>query len=318
MTTINKETPNYDGITYHDILNCKNLNEEDIQKEFKKLVKLNCDENTRGFCGNKIIYHYQLENMLNTKRDTKGYLTLKEVFLCDELKKKWINQTIKINRRKKLDYIEPVDIYECYRLCKGSINTFKAGTVKYLCNKFNATSMLDFTAGWGGRLLGARSLNIDYIGIDTNINLKTGYDKMIEKFGGNMIYESCLDVDFSKLDYDFVLTSPPYINLELYENMPLFENKEEYYQMFLIPMIEKSLRYIKNNGKVCINISNYMYDDYITYGGRACNEKIDLLQQTGGKPNKEIVYVFKNNNSIICKDKGCILTKENAGWGCRF
>ena len=154
--------------------------------------------------------------------------------------------------------------------------------------------MLDFTAGWGGRLLGAKSLDIKYTGIDTNVNLKNGYDKIIEKFGGDMIYKSCLDVDFSKIDYDFVLTSPPYINLEIYENMNLFNSKEQFYKMFLIPMIEKSLKYIKNNGKVLINISNYMYDDYVKYGGKECIDKIDLLQQMGGKANKEIIYVFSN------------------------
>tara|TARA_R110000787_G_scaffold195393_1_gene306884 strand:+ start:304 stop:1197 length:894 start_codon:yes stop_codon:yes gene_type:complete len=291
---ISKTNPNYDMITYNDILNCKNLTDVQISNEYNKLQNLNYEENSRSFCGNKIIYNYVFENMLNTRRNVKNYLILKEIFENQELKEKWINQTIKMNRRKKLDYIEPVDIYECYRRCKGSVNTFKAGSVKYLINKFNASKMLDFTAGWGGRLLGARSMNIDYIGIDTNTNLKPSYDKMINKFGGKMIWDSCLNVDFSKLDYDFVLTSPPYINLEQYENMEQFENNESFYINFLIPMIEKSLKYIKNNGSVCINISNYMYDDYIKFGGKPCIEKIDLLQQLGGKPNKEIIYVFKN------------------------
>ena len=293
-TQISKTNPNYDMITYNDILNCKNLTDIQISNEYNKLQKLNYEENSRSFCGNKIIYNYVFENMLNTKRNVKNYLILKEIFENQELKEKWINQTIKMNRRKKLTYIEPVDIYECYRRCKGSVNTFKAGSVKYLINKFNATKMLDFTAGWGGRLLGARSMNIDYIGIDTNINLKPSYDKMTNRFGGKMIWDSCLNVDFSKLDYDFVLTSPPYINLEQYENMKQFENNECFYVKFLIPMIEKSLKYIKNNGSVCINISNYMYDDYIKFGGKPCIDKIDLLQQLGGKPNKEIIYVFKN------------------------
>ena len=265
-----------------------------VDKEFKKLKKLDNNKNTRSFCGNKIIYNYVFENMLNTKRDTKNYFTLKEIFEDEDKKKYWINQTIKMNRRKKLEYIEPVDIYECHRLCKGSINTFKSGTVRYLIKKFNGKSLLDFTAGWGGRLLGSRSMGIEYTGIDTNINLKEPYKKMCKKFGGKMIFKSCLDVDFSKINYDFVLTSPPYINIEKYENMKLFDSKELYYKEFLIPMINKSLKHIKNNGTVCINISNYMYDDYIKYGGKKCYEKIDLLQQLGGKSNKEIVYCFKN------------------------
>jgi len=289
--SIQKINPNYDSITYDDILNCKNLHVEEIIKEFKKLVKLDCSKNVRSYCCNKIIYHYQLKNMLKTKRDKNGFKLLEDIFNDEDLKKKLIDKTIKMNRRK-YSYILPVDIYEAYRR-NGSILCFKAPTTKHLCLKYNATSMLDFTAGWGGRLLGARSLNIDYIGIDTNINLKEGYDKMIEKFGGTMIWDSCLNVDFSKLNYDFVLTSPPYVNLEIYENMTLFESKEKYYKMFLIPMIEKSLKYIKNNGKVCINISKDMYNDYIKYGGTRCIEKVELLKQKDSQTNSEYIYVFE-------------------------
>lgn len=290
---ISKTNPNYSSITYDDIKVHKKLNDKQLDNEFKKLKKFNTDKNTRSFVGNKIIYHYFLENMINTKRDVKNYKTLKEIFEDDFEKKKFIDLTIKLNRRKKLDYIEPVDIYEAHRLCKGSINTFKSSTVNFLINKFHGTKMLDFSAGWGGRLLGAWSAGCEYTGIDTNINLKEGYDQIIQKTDSKMIWKSCLDVDLSKIDFDFVLTSPPYINLEIYENMTLFESKENYYKNFLITMINRCLKNIKNNGKVCINISNYMYDDYLKYGGKPCIEKIDLLQQLGGKPNKEIVYVFQ-------------------------
>ncbi len=295
---ITKASPEYNKITYDDIKNCKLITDADIKGEFVKLRQLKCDTNTRSFCGNKIIYHFMLEHMLKTRRDKKGYKLLSEIFDDEEAKKKLIDRTIKMNRRKKLDYIEPVDIYECFRFCKGSVNTFKAGTTRYLVKRFKATTMLDFTAGWGGRMLGAISRDVNYIGIETNTNLRAGYKAMGKIIWDihadcQMIWHNCLDVDFSTLDYDFVLTSPPYINLEMYEEMPLFKDKEAYYTEFLIPMINKCLNHIKNNGAVCINISNYMYDDYIEYGGVACVEKIDLLQQMGGKPNKEIVYVFR-------------------------
>ncbi len=297
MAKINKVNPNYNGIKYEDILNCKNISDDKVLKEFEKLKKLKCDGNKNSFCGNPIIYNYVFENMLNTRRDTKKYKTLKEIFDNEEDKKKLIDSAIRANRRSKLDYLDPVDLYELHRNYYGSINTFKPCSVKYLIDKYSATKVLDWTAGWGGRLLGSRASNCDYIGIDTNIDLKDGYDKMINKFGGYMIWESCLDVDFSTIDYDFVLTSPPYINLEMYENMTLFDNKETYYKKFLIPMIKKSLKHIQNNGYVCINISDYMYDDYEEYGGIPAIDKIDLQQQMGGKANKEIIYVFRNDDT---------------------
>ena len=78
--SINKKNPDYSKITYDDILKCKNISDEMVDKEFKKLKKLDNNKNTRSFCGNKIIYNYVFENMLNTKRDTKNYFTLKEIF----------------------------------------------------------------------------------------------------------------------------------------------------------------------------------------------------------------------------------------------
>ena len=131
--SINKSNPDYSSISYDDIINCKNLSDENMKKEFDKLVK--SKNNPNGFYGNKIIYSLFLKEMIETKRDGKNYKTIKEMFENEELKKKLIDLAIKVNRRKKLDYIEPVDIYEVHRLCYGSINTFKSCQVKNIINK---------------------------------------------------------------------------------------------------------------------------------------------------------------------------------------
>ena len=291
MTQILKLNPDYSLITYNDILKCKELSLDNMKKEYKKLVK--SKNNPNGFYGNKIIYSLFLKEMIETKRDKKNYQTIEEMFNNEDTKKKLIDLAIKVNRRPKLDYIEPVDIYEVHRLCYGSINTFKACQVKSIIERFGGTHLLDPTAGWGGRLLGTISSGLNYTGIDTNINLKEGYDKMIEiTESGNMIWDSCLNVDFSNIDYDLVLTSPPYINLEKYNNMELFTSNEMYYKEFLIPLIDKLRNNIKRNGKVCINISDYMYKDYLKYGGTPCKEMEDLNQQMGGKKNKELIYIW--------------------------
>ena len=108
-----------------------------------------------------------------------------------------------------------------------------------------------------------------------------------------MIWESCLETDFSLLDYDFVLTSPPYINLEVYENMTLFESNKVFYEKFLIPLIDKCLKHIKNKGRVCFNISPKMYDDLLKFGFRPCDEDYDLLQQKRlGKDKQDKIYCW--------------------------
>ena len=52
--------------------------------------------------------------------------------------------------------------------------------LRVLIKKIKATKVLDFTAGWGARLIAAMALDIDYTGIDANKALKPGYDKIIK------------------------------------------------------------------------------------------------------------------------------------------
>lgn len=295
MAKISKTEPNYDAITYQDIVQSKNLDEDELVKDFEKLCKVKCDEPTNSYSGNSIIYSFFVDEMIKTQRSVKGYITFDKVMADPELKKKWIDQAIKIGRTK-LDYLRPQDLWECYRRCRGSVNTFKAPMVKHLIKKFDASHYLDPTMGWGGRFLGAMSEGILYTGIETNTNLMAGYHKMKELYDetdkATFIWKDCMLVDFSKIDYDFVLTSPPYFNLETYSNMKPFESNEMYYKAFLIPLILKLKLFIRRNGKVLINISNYMYDDYLKYGGIQATETMELPQTMGGKKNKEMIYIF--------------------------
>ena len=281
--------------SYEDIQKCKYISNDKIQKDYKNLINFKADTNPRKFCGNPTLYHYQFNNLLNCKRENGK--SLKEVFTDpDEVQKTW-KETIKRNRRDKDPLCSVVDLYECYRINKGSIVFFKASTAKYIYKLFNCKSVLDPTAGWGGRMLGASSLGINYTGIDTNINLKNGYENMIKDLqiqNCNMIWESCLDVDYSKLDYDLVLTSPPYINMELYEHCSLF-NKNTFYKDFLIPMMEKVFKYLKDGGHMCINISPKMFNDLMKHGYSKPSQEIDLRQQLGKQyktKSQDYIYVW--------------------------
>tara|TARA_R110000803_G_scaffold192571_1_gene255428 strand:+ start:1739 stop:2656 length:918 start_codon:yes stop_codon:yes gene_type:complete len=185
-------------------------------------------------------------------------------------RKKIISGCVKIeNARKNIDKVLTEDdltdgkLIDCMNMRYGSLSQFKPVVAKYLYTKFKATKVLDFTAGWGGRLLGAMSINIDYIGVDTNITLKPEYDKIISTYPSKskvkMIWEKAETVDYSKLDYDFVFTSPPYINLEKYENMPSYDDNS-FFDEFLYPTIENTFRNLPKNKWYCLNIPIDMYD----------------------------------------------------------
>jgi len=297
-------TPKKMPYTYEDILNCKRISHHYRMCDYNNLVKFKADTNPKKFCGNKILYHYQFKNLLQCKR--QGKKTLKEIMDDPELKEKLWKDTIHRNRRDKAVYPSACDVFEANRINTGAIVFFKASTAKYIYKMFNAKDVLDPTMGWGGRLLGAMSLDINYTGIDTNINLKSGYEKMIGqvatdpmlKGGIELIWKSCLDVDYSKIDYDLILTSPPYVNMEVYEHMTEWESDEKYYKEFLIPMMEMTWKHLKNDGHMCINISPKMFKKLMDIGFREPNFIVDLRQQMGQN------YAVKSQDEIYVWKKG--------------
>jgi len=277
-------------ITYKDIIDHKKISDEELTSDILKLKNFDASENKRCFYGNNFLYHYQIDNLC--KVSIKGKPSLYNIMNDDILYKKLYDKMIKLNRTGTI----PNRLFEAERF-NNAVVFFKATTAKYLYKKYKATSVLDPTAGWGGRMLGAHALNIKYTGIDTNTNLKEAYTQMISKLNDNnlkMIFDDCLNVDFSQIEYDFVLTSPPYINLEIYENMTPFENKEIFYKKFLIPLLEKCLKHIKKGGKVAFNISPVMYKDLLSFGFRKCDIEDDLLQQKRlGKDKQDKIYIWQ-------------------------
>ena len=287
--------------TFNDILKCKDFTREQLDKDWKSLCDFDGLSNPRKFCGSKIIYQAQLKNMLNCVRGNKGYRKLEDWFETPELADELWRQTVHRNRRDKAPIPSPTDVYECHRLNNGAIVSFKPSTAKYIYKLFNATNVLDPTAGWGGRMLGALSLGISYTGYDTNVKMKLPYSQMrcmAHEYSTpvQMNWMSCLDGDFTDKEYDLVLTSPPYSNMEIYEGMSPWVNDDDFYQTFMIPLMTKL--FIETTCPICINMSPKMYKVLTTtYDFNQCDSKIDLRQQLGKQyktKSQDYIYVWRS------------------------
>ena len=298
-----------DDVTIEQIEDHKLISQEELNKDLANLFGYDASENRNNFYGNPFLYHFQFKNLIKCHRE--GGDTIYDIY---NDKDKWAKLIDSAKKRNRGGRTAAGNVYECFRINLGSVVMFKSTTAKYLYQKYNATSVLDPTAGWGGRMLGAWALDIDYTGIDTNTELKPAYDSMIDfldkeqEFDSNlfeteasnlqMIYESCLDVDFSEIPYDMVLTSPPYINLELYEHMEPWQSDELFYNDFFLPLFEKCLKHIKIGGNVCFNISPKMYEDALKHGLPECDIEEDLLQQLGqqkGKKKQDKIYIWQRS-----------------------
>ena len=289
-----KVNENLDSITIADIERHKYLSEEELLLDLNRLKEFPANVNENNFAGNNFLYHHQLKNLLHCRRENRK--TIYEIAEDPTEWSKLIEQTKEKDRGGKS---AAANVFECYRINNGSVVMFKATTAKYIYKKYGATRVLDPTAGWGGRLLGAWAKDISYLGLDTNVNLRTAYKVMIhflkrKYFYGpwqeppemTMYFLNSLYFDFRGYQYDFVLTSPPYINIEIYEHMEEWKTKELFYKDFFLPLFEKCMTETKK-ATICFNISPKMYDEFLSYGGIKCSEEEDLKQQLGQQTDKK-------------------------------
>jgi hypothetical protein len=287
-----------DSVTITDIENHKLLGTAELVRDLENVRKFDASVNKNSFAGNPFLYHFQLGNLLKCRRQDGQ--TIYDISADPEKWAKLIQYTRDKNRGGKT---AAGNVYECFRINQGSVVMFKATTAKYLYKKYGAKHVLDPTAGWGGRMLGAWSLDIDYTGIDSNINMMFDYLLMMNFLRNvnsesrlRMIWKDCLEVNFREIDYDFVLTSPPYANLEMYEHMKGWESEEDFFVNFFMPLWQKSMIHVRRNGHVAFNISPKMYENAKKYGLKPCDAQEDLKQHLGQKMNKKShdqIYVWK-------------------------
>ena len=132
--------------------------------------------------------------------------------------------------------------------------------------KFKPHTVLDMTMGWGGRLVGACALDVpEYIGIDMNKDLEEPYKQMTTKLKElgtktkiKLMFQNALNVDYSKLKYDMVFTSPPYYNIEIYKGTERMK-KDQWDNEFYKPLFEKTYKYLQRNGYYILNVPEEVY-----------------------------------------------------------
>jgi SAM-dependent methyltransferase len=130
-------------------------------------------------------------------------------------------------------------------------------------------AVLDFAAGFGGRLLGALTLPVTYTGIDPARLQIVGSRKMAASLAGRThgrahLHQGCAEDRMKKLpskSFDLVFSSPPYFNLEKYssdttQSRLRYPQYESWKQGFLLEVLTQSRRVLKEGGRLAINVGN--------------------------------------------------------------
>jgi len=279
-------------IKLKDIIKLRYYDNETILKDWEKLKETQCNDiNQKTYIGSKLMNQFFFRYTIYTKSKT-GISFIE--FLKDKelMKKPYFISYMKNNKKKS----ELESMLRYFQLYYGSINLFKPIVAKYIYCKYKPSTVLDFSAGWGGRMLGAMSLpNINYIGFDTNKRLKKPYDNIIDflnvKDRVKMFWTNSANVDFSKYDYDMVFTSPPYYDTEIYQDMPEYKDKDDFNDKFFFKVVRNSYKYMKKGGYFILNIPKDMYEDVKTILGKY-DQKIILVKNYRNE-YREYIYVWK-------------------------
>lgn len=203
-----------------------------------------------------------------------------------------------------------------YEMFYGSVNQFRPMLARQLLLQYRPRCVLDFCAGWGGRLAAAMSLDVEYIGFDSNPELRPAYDAMVQLVQPGarvrMRYCDSAGVDFSKYTYDMVLTSPPYMTYshnrnrltELYRNMPVYKNRAEFNQRFLHRVVRNAFEHLQPGGIFALNVSTDMYQELLPVLGKSTHSvPLSLAPRRhvrGGELHySEYIYVWRK------KKPGC-------------
>ena len=272
----------------------KNLTETELFKHGKWINKFNYKYS--------FLDHYiDLSNIGNKASD---YFHQVERWKCDATgypspQKTWENERFRLTLFKalfslKVKEINPTVLRNLISLRKYIAAQFRPSVAKTIYDIYKPNTVLDFSMGWGDRLLAAHASRYvkRYVGIDPNINLFEGYGKQIRAYDAiwgkikeiNPICGRAEDENLRLGDqFDMIFTSPPYFDKEKYDqsdqqSYKMYHGLDSWMEDFLFKSIELRSENLKSGGLLIINISD-IYTRKKLYP--ICDGMNDFIASTG-------------------------------------
>ena len=163
-------------------------------------------------------------------------------------------------------------------------NAFKASLAISIYTFFNAKRVLDFSSGWGDRLLGAMAYQVErYLGYDPNPQLQHGYNEMISLFSEKIdeetdkqryeIIAEPFEQSIIHETFDLIFTSPPYFDFEIYisseqiisknQSITNYPKFNDWIIHFLFTSLHKCWQQLIMNGNMVIHLSDVYKTNYV-------------------------------------------------------
>lgn len=179
----------------------------------------------------------------------------------------------------------------CIALRKYIASQFRPSAAKAIYDHFKAKTVLDFSSGWGDRLSAAMASKTvkEYVGIDPNKELYTGYQQQIRLFSNKDIMNIFLPAEegvqtLKNFSPDLIFTSPPYFIIERYskdssQSWQRYKKLDAWLENFLFKTLLDSWDILKSGGHMAINISDVYCNHTIN---RICDPMNDFISTLKG------------------------------------
>jgi hypothetical protein len=168
-------------------------------------------------------------------------------------------------------------------------------------------NVYDYSAGYGGRLLGISSsrLGYKYTGIDPNTetfdNLQYLSSLIDEAYGRTANLHCDVSENFRPQDVDLAFSSPPYFNLEKYcdestQCMVRCTTLDDWFELYVGPTMKNIHSGLNSDGVFATNIADYKSNGNKEY--LVVNRWIDTAEQLGFRYQKVIKMMLNTRPGV--------------------
>jgi len=243
-------------------------------KKFKTTNYNKVEQNVLGLGNNQgqTINRFLFTNMQTAEPKGRGSNSLKDRFFNDPKLRRAIRICFEFRKGNHLVY--PTALRRALELVTGeNVQNFKPqharALAEFLCPVLWGR-IYDYSCGYGGRLLGINSSNLNYTYIGTDPNTETfDYLNYLDMLMGNDSEIICSpSEEYQCENIDLAFSSPPYFNLEKYSDEPTqcmvkYTTMDDWFEGYVVPTMQNIHKGLNSDGVFATNIA-----DYKSYGNK--------------------------------------------------
>lgn len=314
------------------------LSSQEISAEFLRLAAYDVSD---VFAGNKVKgspLGLRLANFFHPQMWGVGMLGVrspKERFVDDDKLRDVIRKALRIfTDRFAVNASNLRRMLQTYSRT-ARVSNFRPTAAKAIYSRYSGEGdrVLDFSAGYGGRLLACLTLPRSYIGVDPCAAQVRGLRRMHSKLnelagpvGHAAIHQACAEDFLPELaakSCSLVFSSPPYFKTEQYSVEPTqsylrFPSYKQWLDGFLETVLRESHRVLDNGGYCVLNVANIngfkLADDAFRIASKYFHRVETLYLVLGNRPylrehksqahRHEPLFIFRKNPVRLARAVG--------------